>query len=46
MCIRDSFPAYRYEAIEAEMLAAIVNEQLGDFARFYAEIAAYLGVSE
>ena len=41
-----SFPAYRYEAIEAEMLAAIVNEQLGDFARFYAEIAAYLGVSE
>ena len=38
-----SFPVYRYEAIEAEMLATIVNEQLGDFGRFYDEIANYLG---
>ena len=38
-----SFPAYRYEAIEGEMLATIVNEQLGDFGRFHDEMAAYLG---
>ncbi len=38
-----SFPAHRYEAIEGEMLAEIVNEQLDDFARFRDEIASYLG---
>lgn len=38
-----SFPAYRYEAIEAEMLVEIVNEQLDDFRRFHDEIADYLG---
>lgn len=38
-----SFPAYRYEAIETEMLAEIVNEQLDDFGRFHDEIVAYLG---
>ena len=38
-----NFPVYRYEAIEAEMLVEIVNEQLGDFARFREEMGAYLG---
>ncbi len=38
-----SFPVYRYEAIEAEMLAEIVNEQLDDFGRFHDEMRAYLG---
>ena len=38
-----NFPVYRYEAIEAEMLVEIINEQLGDFTRFQDEMAAYLG---
>ena len=36
-----SFPVYRYEAIPAELLVELANEQLDDFARFRNEIAAY-----
>jgi len=38
-----NFPAYRYEAIEAELLVEIVNGQLDDFGRFRDEMVAYLG---
>jgi uncharacterized protein YutE (UPF0331/DUF86 family) len=37
-----NFPVYRYEAIEAGMLAGMVNGQLDDFARFRNEMGRYL----
>ncbi len=37
-----NFPVYRYETIEAGMLAEMVNGQLDDFARFRDEMGAYL----
>jgi uncharacterized protein YutE (UPF0331/DUF86 family) len=40
-----NFIVHRYERIDTEILATVVNRQLTDFARFRNEILAYVAQS-